>query len=262
MDNRRYHDFPLEFSVSQCRKFSWGSPFWIWKIWGSEKLYDELGVMTIFSSKIFSITVPKIFVRNSFPSQEISVMEKLMDKRGGYHVFQSKVFSLTVPKNIVGEPFWVSKNLGFGKILCIIEGHHSIIEGHHVFPSVFWSHSTEKFCGEPFCVSQFSGSEKSFGWEGCGLSRFSVERSLSHSLKKLLRGPFSVWQIFGYRKIFCKKGAVRFYKDYFISHSTETLLGEAFSVSLISGIEKIHAQEGYNTIFCPNFYVSQYRKFL
>ena len=166
MDNRRYHDFPLEFSVSQCRKFSWGSPFWIWKIWGSEKLYDELGVMTIFSSKIFSITVPKIFVRNSFPSQEISIMEKLMDKRGGYHVFQSKVFSLTVPKNIVGEPFWVSKNLGFGKILCIIEGHR-------VFASDFFVSRCRKISSRnPFMFHKFLVGKKVMDERGLAITFF------------------------------------------------------------------------------------------
>ena len=37
-------------------------------------------------------------------------------------------------------------------------------------------------------------------------------------------------------------------------------VGEAFSVSLISDIEKFYASEGYVTIFCRTFFVSQHRK--
>ena len=200
-----------------------------------------------------------------------------------------------MPKNIVGEPFLDLENLGFRKIVWWIGGYDDF------FIENIQYHSTENLCEEPLWVSGIFYYGKNSWIRGAGITnfsrnflvsqcrkissrnhfsftnfwlgkklwmrggwllRFSVEHSLSHSLKKLLRGPFSVWQIFGYRKIFCKKGVVIIYRDYFISHSTETVLGEAFSVSLISGIENFHAQEGYNTIFCPNFYVSEYRKIL
>ena len=76
--------FRREFFVSQCQKTSWGNP-------------------SVF--------------------QKISGMEKNMDKkRGVYDDFPSKIFSLTVPKNFVGEPFGVSENLGYRKILWIRRG--------------------------------------------------------------------------------------------------------------------------------------------
>ena len=36
----------------------------------------------------------------------------------GYHDFPSKLFCLTIPKNFVGEPFGVSENFWYRKILC------------------------------------------------------------------------------------------------------------------------------------------------
>ena len=38
----------------------------------------------------------------------------------------------------------------------------------------------------------------------------------------------------------------------------KNFVGEPFSLSLTSGIEKIFASKGYITIFCRNFFVSQY----
>ena len=57
-----------------------------------------------------------------------------------------------------------------------------------------------------------------------------------------------------------QSGVARFSVDYFMSQSTDAFEGEAFGVSIISGIEKFSAQEGYTTIFCRKFFVSQYRK--
>ena len=37
-------------------------------------------------------------------------------------------------------------------------------------------------------------------------------------------------------------------------------VGQPFRVSLISSIEKLYASEGYVTILCRNFFVSQNRK--
>jgi len=67
--------------------------------------------------------------------------------KGGITFFRRKFF-VSVPKNIVGEPFCVSENLGFRKILCIIGGYHD-------FPSKIFSLTVPKnFVGEPFCVTE------------------------------------------------------------------------------------------------------------
>ena len=44
------------------------------------------------------------------------VSKKVGDKRGGIYVFPSKFFCLTVPKIFVGESFGVSLNSGVEKI--------------------------------------------------------------------------------------------------------------------------------------------------
>ena len=40
----------------------------------------------------------------------------------------------------------------------------------------------------------------------------------------------------------------------------KNFVGQPFRVSLVSGIEKVYASEGYVTIFCRKFFVSQYGK--
>ena len=93
-----------------------------------------------------------------------------MDKGGGgYHVFPSEVFCLTVPKKfvgVVGEPFGVSENLGYRKILCIRGISRFSVRGVARFSvDYFMSHSTETFVGEPFSVSIISDIEKFYAQE-------------------------------------------------------------------------------------------------
>ncbi len=57
------------------------------------------------------------------------------------------------------------------------------------------SHSDKKFVGEPFCAvfQETSGCEKLYGQEG-GVSRFSVEKFLSHSAEISVGGNPLVFQ--------------------------------------------------------------------
>ena len=83
----------------------------------------------------------------------------------------------------------------------------------------------KNFVGESYSASIFSGIEKFYASQrGEWLSRFSVEKFLSHGAEKFRRG-------------------------------------ESFSVSLISGIEKHYASEIYVTVFdfLSIFFVSQCR---
>ena len=80
---RGYHVFPLIFFLSQCQEISWGNPFNV-----SEK----------------------------FGYQNLSC-------RGGHHGFVEFFFShRTETKNFVGEPFCVSENFWYQKILWIRGG--------------------------------------------------------------------------------------------------------------------------------------------
>ena len=216
MDNRRYHDFPLEFSVSQCRKTSWGPLFWFGNFGVPKNCMMNWGLSRFFHRKYSVSQYRKSLWGTPFLLRKFLLWKKLMDKRGGYHDFQSKLFSLTVPKNIVGEPFWVSKNLGFGKILCIIEGHHvfpsvflvsqyrkmswgnhfvfhkflvwkKVMDeggvGYHIFPSnILCLIVSENFLGDPCLFDKFSGIDRFFARRGWNVF---IETILSLTVPKL-----------------------------------------------------------------------------
>ena len=58
-----------------------------------------------FLSKSFCLTVPKIFVGDSFSVSLISGIEKLYASEGYVTIFRRNFFCLTVPKHFVEEPF-------------------------------------------------------------------------------------------------------------------------------------------------------------
>ena len=65
------------------------------------------------------------------------------------------------------------------------------------------------------------------------------------------------------KKFMDKKGRERsikiFRHNFFVSQCRKNFVGEPFHVLLVSGIEKSYASEGYVSIFCRKFFVSQYR---
>ena len=56
-----------------------------------------------------------------------------------------------------------------------------------------------------------------------------------------------------------ERGESNFSHEIFLSQSTETFRRGNFSLSLVSVIENIYSSEGYVTVFCRNFCVSQRR---
>ena len=79
-----------------------------------------LSIFCIGGRKIFRLTVPKNFVRGTLLSFGKFLVPKIfIHKRGGYHDFPSKIPCLTVPIKFVGEPFRVSINFWYRKILRI-----------------------------------------------------------------------------------------------------------------------------------------------
>ena len=128
-----------------------------------------------------------------------------------------------------GHPFKVSENLGYRKILCIIGGITILRRKFFV--------SAEKFRGNPFNVSENLGYRKIL----CiiGVSQFSVENFLSHSAEKFRGHPFNVSEILGYRKILCIiRGITSFRRNFFCLTVPKNFVKEPFSVPLISGIKK------------------------
>ena len=79
---------------------------------------------------------------------------------------------------------------------------------------------------------------------GGGVSRFSVEKFLSHSAENFRRGDSSsvslIWVI---GKVWIRgggEGVSKFSVENFLSHIAEVFrMGESFSVSLIWGIRKV-----------------------
>ena len=112
------------------------------------------------------------------------------------------------------------------------------------FPSVFLSHSAEKFrsgtllCFRPFWVL------KNF-MPRTGMSRFAEEKLLSHSAEKFCRGTFVFIRVLGLKKsCMPKRGISRFSMENLLSHSAGKFVGEPFYVSKNFDIEKIYGEEG------------------
>ena len=116
-------------------------------------------------------------------------------------------------------------------------------KGYHDFPL---KHSAKKFRrGTRLCFRKFRVSKNFMPKRG--ISRFSIEKLLSHSTEKLRRRPFVVSQNFWYRKKIMDKrggGRRREYYDFlsktFCPTVPKNFVGEPFSVSLISGVEKLY----------------------
>ena len=95
--------------------------------------------MSLFSVEIFCLTVPKIFVVEPFcVSENIRYRKILWIDGGDYQGFPLKVFCLTVPINFVGEPFRVLLLSGIEKFYAS-EGYVTI------FCRNFLSHGAENF---------------------------------------------------------------------------------------------------------------------
>ncbi len=225
-----------------------------------------------FPSKFFCVTVPKISVGESFS------VALIFGEEGGYQKFTSKCFCLTMPtKFSVVESFIVALILGIEKVwrrgggggikifgrkflpqsadenfrrrilyCCNKFGYRKKFGGegggrYQDFPSTIFCLTVTKISvGESFTVALITGSEKV--WIGGGeVSRFSVEKFLSHSAEDFRRGLLYCCINFwgrggGYQnftsKIFC------------LTVPTKISAGESFIVAINSGIEKSLEERG------------------
>ena len=131
-------------------------------------------------SKNFHLAVLKKAVGEAFSLSFVSRIEKKCF-RGLIHDFLSKLFCLTVPEFFVGEPFilplisriekfYASK--GYVKIFCrnffFVSQHRNISLRN---PSIM-------------CFRKNQAAKKFLGKNGWGVSKFSVENFLSHSVEK------------------------------------------------------------------------------
>ena len=127
--------------------------------------------------------------------------QKSLDKKGGYQNFTSKIFCLTVAKNSVGESFTVASISGPEKVW--IRGGRG---EYQCLLSKFFCLTVPKIsAGESFIAALISGTEKVWIRSG-GVSRFSVEKFLSHSAEIFRRGVLYCCSTFGYRRCLEKRG--------------------------------------------------------
>ena len=97
----------------------------------------------------------------------------------GCQDFPSENFCLTVPKNSEGNT----------SVLCsrkipVAKNYMDRKRGYQDFPSETFCLTVPKnFVGKPFCAvfQEISGSQKDYGLEKGGISRFSVEKFFSHN---------------------------------------------------------------------------------
>ena len=106
--------------MSYCRKYSQvnSSVLCFRKIPVAKKLMDKRGEYEDFPSEIFSVTVAKIFIGESFTIAVFLGTGNVWITRGGgeYQVFPSKKFCLTVPKILVEQSFPVALIQGTEKV--------------------------------------------------------------------------------------------------------------------------------------------------
>ena len=107
---------------SHCTEtFHWGTLLCFRKLLLSKNIRNTRGVSTIFRRKYFISQYWNVSWRTLLCFSKLFVSKNVRDMRG-YHDFLSKLFCLKAPKQFVEEPFCVSENLCYRKMLEIREG--------------------------------------------------------------------------------------------------------------------------------------------
>ena len=94
------------------------------------------------------------------------------------------------------------------------------------------------------------------------VSRFSVEKFLSHILKNFVVEPFVFTKFLVWYKIFKRRGMSRFSVVNFLPHSANNHREEPFNLSENLSYRKVLCIMGAITIFRRNSLILQYRKIL
>ena len=227
------------------------------QFWVSRNVSAKRGVITFFR-RFSCLTVTENFVEQLFSAAfyKFSRSEKVYGSEGGYQEFPSKNFRLTVPKHFEGNAlvfhqFWVSRNVSAKR------------GGIYVFPSIFLSHSAEKFVGESFSVSSFRVSRKvSAKKEGIYVfpSVFFCLTVTENFVEQLF--PAAFHKISGSEKVYGSEGA---YQEFPSKNFRPTvpkhfegnpLVFHQFWVS-----RNVSAKRGGTYVFPSSFFVSQCQKF-
>ena len=211
-------------------------------------------------SKTFRLTVPNIFVEESFTVALISVTERVWIRGGGgrNQDIPSKIFCLTVTAKFpYGNPllhyFRVPKKFGE-------EGGE-----YQDLPSKIFCLTVPKYSvGESLDAALFSVTEKLWIRGRRGDFQDIPSKNFCLTVPKIFVGEsFTVAIFSGIEKVWIRReGVSRFSIENFWSHSAETFVGEPFTVALISSSEKVWIGGGRSIkVFRRNIFVSYCRNF-
>ena len=206
----------------------------------SKSFKQRRGEASRFCQKIFYLKGPKKLRQGTaLCFRKFLVGKNILWIRGGgggITIFR-RSFCLTVPKYFIGEHFGVSQKILLSKIFMHRRG-----GWHHGFVGIFClTGPKQKALKRNSSVFRnFSGIEKNL-WIRGGLSRFSVEIFMSHSVENFRKGILLFLRKFLVSKkvLWMKRGVSRFSVENFWSHSAEKFRGHPFNVSENLGYRKI-----------------------
>ena len=166
----------------------------------------------VFPSKIFCLTVPKIFVGITSMFRKFSLSKNFMHYRR-FHVFLSKILCRTVRKIFVNESSVFERNSRFETFLRIKKGGNTFFRW-----KILVSHGRKIFWASLQCFRKIvvSGKLMHIRWITFFCGKFQVwqcQKKRSH--------PFNFSEIWGNRKILCIIRVSQFPAEYCSSHSTE-----------------------------------------
>ena len=264
----------------------------------AKNFMDKRGEYQDFPSKFFCLTVPNIFVGESFTVAVISGTGKVWIRKGGVSRFSVENFLSHSAEHFRRGILYCCSNFGYRKSLDKKGGSIKI------FRRKFFVSVPKTFVGESFTVAVFSGTGEVWIRKG-EVSIFSVENFLSHSAENFCRGILYCCSNFGYRKSLDKKGGSIniFRRKFFVSQCRKysqvnpsvlcfrkfpvvkkftdkrgeyqdfpskffcltvpkIFVGESFTVAVISGTGKVWIRKGGVSRFSVENFLSQCRKLL
>ena len=189
-----------------------------------------------FRSKVFRLTVMKIFVGDPFSVSLVSGTKKVLIKGGGVSNLSVETFLSHSAEKIRRVTLWCFTNSMHKKGLSLnsvenplshcadkIRRRTLLCLKRNLISKVFKQRKGEasRFCriffyftgpkklrlGTILCLRKNLVGKNFYGYEGAGVSRFSVEKLLSHSTetKSFEKKPFYFPESFGYRNILCPR---------------------------------------------------------
>ena len=222
---------------------------------GYRKSLDKRGEYQDFPSKFFCLTVPKISVGNLLLLQYFRVPKKIAEERG--------VSRFYVENFLPNSAEIFRRGILY---CCIIFGYEKSLDKRGGFKVLrrkwFVSQCRKSPSGILYCCISF-GFRKGLDKRGGGVSYFYVENFLSRSAENFRRGILYCCINFGYRKRLEKRGgSITFLRrKLFVTRYRKIFFANSSVYQKFSGIENFYASEGYVTIFCRNFFVSQCQKY-